>query len=571
VLFFTSGKGGCFAVWVTVIFGLLGGMGLLLYGMFALREGLQKIAGHRLRNILSSLTQNRFVGLSVGAAVTILFQSSTATTVLLVGLASAGVISLKQALPVILGADIGTTVTAQLIALKVTDISLPIVGLGATIIFFTKRDRYRRIGQVLLGFGLLFLGLKIMGDAMYPLRDEPVFVSLLATMSAYPLLAVLAAALFTFLIHSSAAAVGIIMLMAMQDLVTLNAAIYLLFGANVGTSFTAVLSSLGSSREAQRVAIAHLLFKVVGVLLFLPFVNQFAHLMVLITGSIAGQVANVHTFFNLTIAFLFLPFTEQFAAFLNRIRPDEETCPLDMRPKYLDKELITSSPSLALGLATREIVRVFDLVHNMTVNANQVFEKNDRGLLETILYTEEKVDNLSRATKSYLANALRQPLSRQEFSRAMGLMHIITDLKHTGDIIEKSIAHLAECKIQGGCDFSESGWEELTIMHQRVCNLMEQTATALVTGNAHLARLAVQLQPKIVSMERSLRQFHIHRLRIGVQKSEATSSIHLDLINAYLRISEHIRNIALAIAEEVLGETAEEEGLTAASEQATDS
>lgn len=540
-------------LWILVIFGLLGGMGLLLYGMHVLSEGLQKIAGHRLRATLSSLTQNRFMGLSAGAAVTILFQSSTATTVILVGLASAGVMSLRQTLPVILGADIGTTVTAQLIALKVTEIALPIVGIGATVIFFVKRERYRRIGQVLLGFGLLFLGLKIMGDAMYPLRDEPFFINMLTTMSDHPILAILVAAIFTFLLHSSAAAVGIIMLLAMQGLVPLIAAIYLLFGANIGTSFTAVLSSLGSAREAQRVATAHLLFKVAGVLLFLPFVSQFADLMVAITGSVANQVANVHTFFNVAIALLFLPFTELFAALLDRILPDKETCELNMRPKYLDDSIIDSSPSLSLELATRETIRIYELVYYMTSNANRVFERNDQDLLETILRTEEKVDTLTHATKIYLANVSRQPLPRTEFQRCMGLAHIVTDLEHIGDIIEKNIAYLAECKIHGGCDFSEEGWEELDIMHQRVCTLMEKTREALMSNNAQLADLATQLQPKILIMERKLRQFHIHRLRIGVQKSEVTSSIHLDLINAYLRISEHVRNISIAVAEEVVG------------------
>ncbi|MBE0466318.1 MAG: Na/Pi cotransporter family protein [Candidatus Desulforudis sp.] len=540
-------------MWVIIVFGLLGGMGLLLYGMHVLSEGLQKIAGHKLRGTLGSITRNRFLGLGVGSAVTILFQSSTATTVILVGLASAGVMSLRQTLPIVLGADIGTTVTAQLIALKVTEIALPIVAVGASIIFFTRRDRYRRIGQVFLGFGLLFLGLKIMGDAMYPLRDEPFLVNLLTTMSDYPFLAIIAGAVFTFLVHSSAAAVGIIMLLAMQDLVTLNAAIYLLFGANIGTSFTAILSSLGSSREAQRVALAHFLFKLAGVLLFLPFVNPFAYFITSITGTIAYQVANVHTFFNIAIALLFLPFTDHFATLLNRVLPDRESCELDMRPKYLDETIIASSPSLALGLATREILRTYDLVYYMTSNTSRVFERNDRDLLDTILHTEEKVDTLARATKSYLANVLRQPLSRLEFQRCMGLVHVITDLEHIGDIIEKSIADLAECKMYSGCDFSDEGWEELKILHQRICNLMEKTHEALATNNAHLADTATRLQPKILIMERKLRQFHIHRLRIGVQKSEATSSIHLDLINAYVRISEHVRNIAVAIVEEVVG------------------
>jgi phosphate:Na+ symporter len=538
-------------MWVYVC-GLIGGMGLLLYGMYVLSEGLQKIAGANLRNVLSSLTQNRFVAMVIGALITILFQSSTATTVILVGLASASIITLKQTLGVILGADIGTTVTAQLIALKVTEIALPIVGIGATIIFFTKRDRYKRIGQVITGFGLLFLGLKIMSETMYPLRDEPAFLSLMTTVADNPLLAIIVAALFTFLIHSSAAAVGIIMIFAIQDLVTLHSAIYLLFGANIGTSFTALLSSLGSNREAQRVAVAHFLFKLVGVLIFLPFVTPFAALMQAITPNIGFQVANVHTFFNVGIALFFIPFISHCARFLTWLVPDKGVVDIELKPRYLDYQLI-NTPSIAMGLASKEIARFSDEVVKMTCRIRDLFETNDPEELEKMMRSEEKVDCLSRATKSYLAMTLRQPLSTPEFNRCMGLIHITTDLEHIGDVIDKKINRLAEKKIDKCCDFSVEGWEELTIMHERVCTLLERTHYAFVNSDLQVAQQSIRLAPKIRGMERELRRMHIHRLAMGVQRSEATSSIHLDLINSYLTISEHVRNIALAIAEEVIG------------------
>ncbi|MEW5954901.1 MAG: Na/Pi cotransporter family protein [Bacillota bacterium] len=529
-------------MWDNIIFGLLGGMGLLLYGMQILSEGLQKMAGHRLRTIMSSLTHNRFAGLSIGALVTILFQSSTATTVILVSLTSAGIIGLRQTLPVILGADIGTTVTAQLIALKVTEISMPIVGIGATIMFFSKRHRYKQAGQAILGFGLLFLGLKIMSDTMYPLREAPFFIQMLSTMSDYPLLAMIAAALFTFLVHSSAAAVGIIMVLAMQDMISLHAAIYLLFGANIGTSFTAVLSSLGSSREAQRVATAHLLFKMAGVLLFLPFVNPFAALIAGLTSAPGYQVANVHTIFNITLALVFLPFTTQFAALLEKIVPERKD-PEAFHPHFLDDKML-ETPSIALGLATKEIIHTSDYIYNMTAKAVDVFERNDALLLHQINKEEERVDILFQATNRYLTHLLRQPLSRKEFVRCMSLIHIVNDYEHIGDIIEKNVTSLAQCKIDGHCDFSDEGWDEISIMHQRVCDLMQMVNAVLVTNDDILARRALQLQPEIVKMERHLRILHIHRLRLGVQKSEESSSVHLDLINSFLRISEHVKNIA---------------------------
>lgn len=541
-------------MWYTVVLGLVGGMGLLLYGMQILSEGLQKIAGAKLRTIMSTLTHNRFSALVVGAAITILFQSSTATTVILVGLTSAGIMTLKQTLGVILGADIGTTVTAQLIALKVTEIALPIVGLGATIIFFTSRDRYRRYGQVLMGFGLLFLGLKIMSEVMYPLRDNPLFPEMMAKMGGIPLLAMLLAAVFTFLIHSSAASVGIIMVLSMQGLIGLHAAIYLLFGANIGTSFTAVLSSLGSSREAQRVATAHLLFKVAGVILFLPFVGHFAALLERITSSPGYQVANAHTFFNIAIAVLFIPFIKQFSALLMKIVPEKKEAGEVFKPRYLDMKLI-NTPAIALGLATKEINRTFDYVYDMTKDITRMIEKNDVSLLDQVAKKEERVDILFKEISEYLTNVLRQPHSKQEFLKCMGLVNIVNDLEHIGDIIEKNVTYLAQCKIDGHCTFSEEGWDEISIMHKRVCDLMQMTNTAFVTSNRELAQKAYSLQPAITKMERHLRVLHIHRLRINAD-SEEVGAVHLDLINALLRISEHVRNIAWEVANEGMDFTA---------------
>ncbi len=548
-------------MWHVIVLGLVGGMGLLLYGMTIMSEGLQKIAGSKLRQVLSSLTHNRFSGLIVGALLTILFQSSTATTVILVGLTSASAIALRQTLPVILGSDIGTTVTAQLIALKVTEIALPIVGIGASIIFFSKRDKYRRYGQVLMGFGLMFLGLKIMSEIMLPLRQDPFFPQLMANMSKLPLLAMFVAAIFTFLIHSSAAAVGIIMVMAMQHLIDLHAAIYLLFGANIGTSFTAILTGIGSTREAQRVATAHLLFKLAGVLIMIPLVQPFETLLLRLSSSPAYQVANVHTIFNIAIAIVFLPFIPKFAKLLEKILPNKKE-EKKFKPRYLDQMLI-KTPSIALGLATKEIMRIWDYVLDMTKSIAAIFEKNDLSLLQQVNKTEEKVDILYKESSEYLTSLLRQPLSRQEFLKCMSLINIVNDLEHIGDIIEKNVTYLAQCKIDGQCNFSEEGWDEISIMHKRVCDLMQMANMALVTSNREMAAKVIKLQVEIDKMERHLRVLHIHRLRIGTHESEATSSTHLDLINALLQISVHTRNIAMEVVNEQLEMTASGERLDA--------
>jgi len=400
-----------------IILSVIGGMGLLLYGMHIMSEGLQKIAGHRLRDAMSSLTQNKIISLIVGALITVLFQSSTATTVILVGLANASIITLKQTLGIILGADIGTTVTAQLIALKVTEIALPVVGIGATIVFFSKRDKYRRIGQAILGFGLLFLGLKIMADGMYPLRDSQFFKDILLQMSDNPLLAIFAAALFTFLVHSSAATIGIMMVLAMQGMLPLVSAIYLMYGANIGTSFTAVLSSLSSTREAQRVATAHVIFKAAGVLVFLPFTIPFAEFMQTLAAGPGFQVANAHTFFNIAIAFIFLPFTSYFAVFLEKIVPERKE--RFTEPRYLDDSLI-GTPSIAIGLALKEIIYISDNTVKMLKEVKKVLDSYNSDLVESILKTEHRVDRHTLATRQYLTQVLRNPISKEEITKWCG-------------------------------------------------------------------------------------------------------------------------------------------------------
>lgn len=552
-------------MWHVLVLELFGGMGLLLYGMSIMSDGLQKIAGAKLRVILGSITHNRVIGLLVGALVTILFQSSTATTVILVSLSSASIITLRQALGIILGADIGTTITAQLIALKATEVAMPIVAAGTLIAFFSKRDMYKKYGQVILGFGLIFMGLKIMSEMMYPLRQDPFFPLMMAKLGQIPILATLVSMVFTFLICSSAASVGIIMVMSMQHLVDLHSAIYLLLGANIGSSFTAIISSLGSSRESQRVATAHFLFKFTGVLLVLPFVNLFQGLLTKIAATPAYQVANAHTLFNIAIALLFLPFTPQFAFILEKIIPDRLK-EKDFKPLYLDQRLITT-PSIALGLAAKEISHLWDYILEMTKNIAKVFENNDSLLLYQINKEEDKVDTLYKETSQYLTDILRQPLEKREFLKCMGFINIINDLEHIGDIIEKNITAMAQGKIEGRRTFSEDGWNEISIMHKRVYELMQTVNISFVTSNRELAEKGLDLEPEIEKMERHLRILHIQRLRLGV--SEVISSIHLDLINALLQISNHIRNITLEILHEDLeinasGERIEKSGYTSA-------
>ncbi|MEW6182002.1 MAG: Na/Pi cotransporter family protein [Bacillota bacterium] len=528
-----------------MVLALFGGMGLLLYGISVMSEGLQKIAGHKLRRILGAVTNRPFWGLFVGAMITVLFQSSTATTVVLVGLASAGVITLRQSLPVILGADIGTTVTAQLIALKVTEISLPIVGVGASIVFFARRDRYRRIGQAIIGFGLLFLGLKIMADAMVPLRDSPVFQEALLRVCHNPLLAIAVAAFFTFLVHSSAASLGVIIMLASQGLIDTLSALYFILGANVGTSFTALLSSLGSRREAQRVAMAHFCAKIGGTCIVFPFAVPIVNWLSGVTSSPSFQVANAHTLFNVIIALSFLPFRNLGVVVLERFLPDK-TIP-EFEPKYLNEALL-GTPSIALGLAYKEVVRLSAEVLRMFRDVDRVLRTGQHGIIERIMHTENVINALFSKATTYLTLLLRRPLHREEFEKGMGLVQVLNDLELISDIMSKNVAPLLRHKIQENITFSPTGWEDLVLMYQEVCLMMRQTHKALVKADYCLAEQAINMLPKITQLERGLRSTHIYRLREGIKESELSSRLHLELLNAYLKISEHLRSIAFTTA-----------------------
>lgn len=534
--------------WFNMLLGLFGGIGILLYGIQVMGDGLQKILGQQLRRLLESVTQRPLLGVLAGVLVTILFQSSTATTVILVGLANAAVITLRQSMPVILGADIGTVVTAQLIALKFTELSLLIVGVGAPVVFFAKQDRYRRIGQAAMGFGLLFLGLKIVGDSLQPLQKIPEFTRLLLSVSEHPLPAIAAASVITFLIHSSAAVLGIIMALAGYGLIDLPGAVYLILGCNLGTSFTALLSSIGSRREAQRVALAHFFSKLGGTILFSLLVPWFVALLALMTSKPAFQVAHAHTVFNVGLAALFLPFSRWGSRFLEWLIPDKKIPELE--PKFLREEVI-NLPAVAIGLAHKETVRLSAGTLRMLWYTERAVIQGKRHFLDRIAHREKVMDVLFKTAVAYLTRVLRQPLSSEEHQYAIGLIHALDHLEKISDIIERDIKYRVETKLAVKASFSTQGETELANTIHRVIDQLRQAHKGLVQNDFDLAEEAVTAQPRITAMIREYRQNHIHRLTEGIKESEETSNLHLELLNSYQQISETARDIAFVIMEEL--------------------
>ena len=389
-----------------LLMGLFGGLALFLYGMDQMSQSLEEVAGDRMKAILSRLTSNRLMGALTGAFVTAVIQSSSVTTVLVVGFITAGLMSLSQSIGIILGANIGTTITAQIIAFKVTKFALLMVAVGFGMLFFGRRERLRQYGTGLMGLGLVFFGMGVMGDAMSPLRTYEPFLAWMARLET-PAIGIVAGALFTALVQSSSATAGIVIVLASQGLISLAAGIAVIFGANIGTCITALLASIGKPREAVRASVVHVLFNVIGVLIWLPFIDQLAALVTQVspvaqdltgTAKLAAetprQIANSHTVFNVANTLIFLPFTGLLAGLVERLVPDRpEKEGFRVRAKYLDEELL-STPSLALDRARLEILHLGDYVMEMMRRILPAMLIGERAELEEIAEMDDRVDRL---------------------------------------------------------------------------------------------------------------------------------------------------------------------------------
>jgi len=540
-----------------LISGLIGGLGLFLLGMEMMSEGMKKSAGGKLRTILGTLTNNRLIAVGVGTFVTMIIQSSSATTVMLVSFVQARLMTFAQSLGIILGAGIGTTVTAQLIAFKLTDYALLFIGIGFAVMFFTSSKITKNIGRVILGFGLLFFGMWIMSKAMYPLRTYNPFIDAISHLE-NPILGILVGALFTALIQSSSAFIGIIIMLGSQGLITLDAGIPLLFGSNVGTSITAVLASINTGREAKRVALAHTVFKVIGVFLFVWWIPYFADFIRMIspkaTSGLTGishladvvprQVANAHTIFSITITLVILPFTKFAAKWIEKILPDvieEENG--EFKTKYLEESLI-STPTLALNLAKAEIILMATKVQKMVNEIRPAFLKNNSQVLDTIKEQETEINFMNFKISNYLMKISQESFEEERADEIFQMMHTITELEQIGDIVSKRLIPLAEKKMELNINFSQDGEVEIKDYHLRSMKQISRAIEVFKDVNLKDAKRMEKKYKKYRLMEMDLRRTHFDRLRDEIPASIESSQIHLELIDLLKRISSNATNIA---------------------------
>lgn len=553
--------------WATLVMTLVGGLAFFLYGMEKMSEGMKKSAGNRMRNILSALTNNRIIGMLVGAFVTMVIQSSSATTVMLVSFVQAQLMTFTQSLGVILGADIGTTITAQLVAFNLTDYALLMIAVGFFLMMFSKKDSTKHIGEAIMGFGILFFGMKLMSDAMKPLRTFQPFIDVMKGLE-NPLLGLLVGTIFTALVQSSSAFTGIVIVLAQQGLLTLEAGIPLIFGANIGTCITAGLASIGTTREAKRVALAHVLFKVGGVFLFIFWIPTYAEIIRSISPSSQGvgleklametprQIANAHTIFNVSLAFIFLPFTTFFANTIMRLYPDKKQ-ETGIQPViwHLDDGAI-STPALAIDLARSEISRMAKILGRMLDAIIEPFITNEPlqdelypqlSLVAGIEMREEKLDYLEERIVRYLRKIGQQELSEHQIQDVYGMMSIVNDIESIGDTIEKNMIPLAAKKTSLNRDFSDEGKDELTKYHSKVCKQVNRLKKAFSKLDTDKAEKIITKEEKYSALETKYRTSHLDRLHEERAESIETHAIHMELMDLLKQINVYAGEIAKTI------------------------
>ncbi len=532
---------------LTIIFGLIGGLGLFLFGMNQLSEGLQKIAGNRVHQYLEALSLNPLKGVLTGTAVTAILQSSSATSVIAIGFANAGLLNLQQAISINFGANIGTTINAQIISLQLEEYILPIIGIGVAIYLFARRKVYQNVGFIMLGFGLLFLGITIMSQSLDPLRDYPYFINLLVKVVEYPLLGIFLSALLTAVIQSSGATIAIIISLSLKGLIGLDAAIPFMLGANIGTCVTALLASIGSSVTGKRIAVAHILSKAVGVAVFYIFLKQFTFLASLTSNTLPRQIANAHTLFNVADTLIQLPFLNKIAHIITLIVPGEEHI-IKKGTLYLEKRFI-NTPAIAMGQVTKELVRMGDIAVGMLKNVLIALLDNKERIIEDIYLKEEILNTIHREITRYLVQVSQKSLSPSQSQRLTHLMNISGHIERVGDHIE-NITELAETKINEKLPFSPKAAKDLTYIFSKVETSLRYALKALKKNDVDIATIVAKREDEIDRIEEQLRDEHIDRLTKGICITES-GIIYIDILSNLERIADHAYNISKMVLDEI--------------------
>ena len=537
--------------WQEIAFHFLGGLGLFLYSIKTMGDGLQQAAGDRLRYYIDKYTSNPFFGILVGIGMTALIQSSSGVTVITVGLVSAGLLTLRQAIGIVMGANIGTTVTSFIIGFKLGDYALPMLFLGAVCLFFTKNRTINNIGRILFGVGGIFFALNLMSGAMEPLKDLQVFKDYMVELSKNPILGVLVGTGLTLLIQASSATIGILQNLYASNLIDLQGALPVLFGDNIGTTITAIIASLGANIAAKRVAAAHVAFNVIGTVICIIFLVPFTSLIQWFESflNLAPEmtIAFAHGTFNITNTIIQFPFIGTLAFMVTKLIPGEDEV-VKYEPLYLDEQLIKQAPSIALGNAKKELLhlgnyaaKAFDLSYDYIINSNEkVAEKGHK--------TEEAINTIDEKLTRYLISLSGEALSQKESEVLTNILDSSRDLERIGDHAE-ALLNLNDYLQRKNVQFSEAALEELAEIYLKTSEFVKDALESVENNDLEQAQALIKRHEDINNMERVLRKTHIKRLNNGECSTQAGVNF-IDIISHYTRVSDHAMNLA----EKVLAE-----------------
>ncbi|SHK61238.1 Na/Pi cotransporter family protein [Tepidibacter formicigenes] len=531
---------------IEIALGVLGGLGLFLYGMNLMGEGLQKAAGEKLKRIIELLTSNRFMGVLVGMFVTAIIQSSSATTVMVVGFVNAGIMRLTQAIGVIMGANIGTTVTAQLVSFELTELAPIAVGLGMIIYLFSTKQKNKQLAEILIGFGILFIGMDFMKNAVKPLREFPAFRHMLVGFGDKTILGIFMGFAMTVILQSSSAAMGILLALSSEGLLPLASALPILYGQNIGTCITAILSSIGASKNAKRAAVMHMTFNIIGTLLFAIILNNPTISIVtkLNPDDVTRQIANAHTLFNVLNVVILFPFASLIVKLAVKLIPETEDEYNDKVTKYLDDRIL-ETPSIALANTVRESLHMGNVARKSLENSMNGFFNWSKEEVEKTFEKEKKVNELQREIIDYLIQLSNRAISVENREIVDGLFNTVSDIERVGDHAD-NIAELAIEAIEKDIPFSDEGIKELKIMFDKVMTAYKCSLKAMKNKDIDLAFNVIKMEEQIDIMEKSCRKSHIYRLNNSLCNPES-GIIFLDMISNMERIGDHSSNIARAV------------------------
>ena len=556
--------------YISSLFEFAGGIGMFLYGMNTMADGMQRSAGGKMKKLLGYLTSNRLLAIIVGAVITAIIQSSGATTVMVVGFVNAGLMTLVQAVGVIMGANIGTTITAWIVSLgqlgdaaKVMNPSFYapfLIGIGAFVILFSKKDKVKNAGEIIVGIGLLFEGLTFMSSSIAPYTDAPIFSQAFQIVGSNPFLGILIGIIVTAVLQSSSASVGILQTLALNGVVTTNAAIYITLGQNIGSCVTALISSAGTTRTAKRAACMHILFNIAGALLFgtVGFILFSIYPALAAHNITSVEISVFHTFFNITCTLVMFPFANLLVKISGLIVRENEKqddfAELEAKDavaaeiaRHFDYRLL-GQPSVAVETAKNEVITMGNLALDNIKYAAEATQKNDQTMVDKVYEIEHKVDLYEKYLTDFLIKVNNLSITQEQHLLVKNLFHAIIDIERVSDHAE-NIAELAKYKIEHQIIFSEKGTQELNQLWDKVVHCFEEAVKARGTGSRQAIQNVLRIEDEVDDLEEELRNKHIERLSAGLC-IPSNGVVFLDILSNLERMSDHANNIVDCIQEE---------------------